>query len=212
MSQKEKDISQTDTKTGPRNCENERRPDQQAITEDSGNSNTHPSSPQSEETITATTNLRDEAFAGLVDGAGIGISEAVLLEVGNIDCENGTLTIDSRRERVKLSCQYCEETVSKRHRFCPACGGEITEPVREKTEQHQQRVIILDPATLRSIKEYLEWRRQFPYDGPLLFPFTRQRGWQLMKRIRKLTEIKALKQTPETDSKKPEQGLEDGTV
>ena len=212
MSRNEKHILQTDTKTDSPKRVNERRPDQQSTTKASGNSNTHPNSPQSEETITATTNQRDEAFAGLVDGAGIGISEAVLLEVGNIDSENGTLTIDSRRERVILSCQYCEETVSRRYRFCPACGGEITEPVRENTEQHQQRVIILDPTTLRSIKEYLEWRRQFPYDGPLLFPFTRQRGWQLMKHIRKLTEIKALKQTPETDSKKPEQGLEDGTV
>ncbi len=212
MSRKEKDISQTDTKTDSPKCVNERRPDQQSTTKASGNSNTHPNSPQSEETTPLTANRRDEAFAGLVDGASIGISKAVLLELGNIDCENGTLTIDSRRERVKLSCQYCEETVSRRYRFCPACGGEITEPVREKIEQHQQRVIILDPATLRCIREYLEWRHQFSYDGPLLFPFTRQRGWQLMKRIRKLTEIKALKQTPETDNNEPEQGLEDDAV
>ena len=212
MSRNEKHILQTDTKTDSLKRVNEPRLDQQSTTKASGNSNTHPNSPQSEETITATTNQRDEAFNSLVDGAGIGISKAVLLEVGNIDCENGTLTIDSRRERVKLSCQYCEETVSRRYRFCPACSGEITEPVREKIEQHQRRVIPLDPTTLRSLKAYLEWRQRFTYDGPLLFPFSRQRGQQIVKRMRKLAELKALTQAPETDSKKPEQGLEDGTV
>ncbi len=207
-----KGVPQIDEKTSPQNRVNDLQREAQAGTKASGNSNTHPSSPQSEETITATTNQRDEAFNSLVDRAGIGISKAVLLEAGNIGCENGTLTIDSRRERVKLSCQYCEETVSRRYRFCPACSGEITEPVREKIEQHQRRVIPLDPTTLRSLKAYLEWRQRFTYDGPLLFPFSRQRGQQIVKRMRKLAELKALTQAPETDSKKPEQGLEDGTV
>ena len=199
-----KGVPQIDEKTSPQNRVNDLQREAQAGTKASGNSNTHPNSPQSEETITATTNQRDEAFAGLVDGAGIGISEAVLLEVGNIDCENGTLTIDSRRERVKLSCQYCEETVSRRYRFCPACSREITEPIIEKMEQHQRRVIPLDPTTLRSLKAYLEWRQRFTYDGPLLFPFSRQRGQQIVKRMRKLAELKALTQTPETDGGKLE--------
>ena len=42
------------------------------------------------------------------------------------------------------------------------------------------------------IKTYLEWRRQFSYRGPLLFPFTRQRGWQLIERIGRRAGISGL--------------------
>jgi len=204
MSRNEKHILQTDRKTDSPKRVNERRPDQQSTTKASGNSNTNPDSPQSEETITATTNQRDEAFNNLIENTGIGIAKAVRIEISNIDCEKENITIADRRERVKLRCQYCRETVSKRHRFCPACSGEITEPVLEKIEQQQKRVVSLDPNTLDSIKEYLEWLRGFSYDGPLLFPFTRQRGQQIVKRMRKLTELKALTQTPETNGGKLE--------
>ena len=44
-------------------------------------------------------------------------------------------------------------------------------------------MIPVDRDTLRLLDEYLQWRRQFPYRGPLVFPFTRQRGWQLVERI-----------------------------
>jgi len=37
------------------------------------------------------------------------------------------------------------------------------------------------------VKEYLEWRKQFPYKGDLLFPITRQRVdqiyWKLGRRV-----------------------------
>ncbi|GAI51397.1 unnamed protein product, partial [marine sediment metagenome] len=39
----------------------------------------------------------------------------------------------------------------------------------------RRRVVPIDQGTLDMIKEYLEWRKQFPYNGDLLFPIIRQR-------------------------------------
>ncbi len=183
-------ISQTDKESSPQNQVNDLQREAQAGTKAGGNSDQHPGLQQSGETVLTSINPRDTAFTGILESNDISIAAATRLTVEKINLENGEVTIDQRRERVKLSCPYCEETVSRRYRFCPACSREITEPIIEKMEQHQRRVIPLDPTTLRSLKAYLEWRRGFPYDGPLLFPFSRQRGWQIVRRVRKLMELK----------------------
>ena len=87
------------------------------------------------------------------------------------------------KERLKLKCPNCGAILGKRHIFCPECGNKVGRAIREKVEQRRQRMIPIDHNTLRLIKEYLRWRRQFPYRGSLVFPFTRQRGWQLVERI-----------------------------
>ena len=53
-------------------------------------------------------------------------------------------------------------------------------------------MIPIDNDTLSLIKKYLKWRQQFSYRGPLLFPFTRQRGWQLIERIGRRAGISGL--------------------
>jgi integrase len=156
---------------------------------------------QSEETILTSISPRDAAFTGLLKSTRMSIAEVVRLIEGNIDFDREEVTIDKRRERVKLSCPHCGRPVRRHHRFCPDCGGEVNEPVREKTEWYQERVIPLDPATISSIREYVEWRSGFPYDGPLLFPFSRQRGHQILQRVKKLAELKILKQTTPANSK-----------
>jgi integrase len=156
---------------------------------------------QSEETILTSISPRDAAFTGLLRSTHMSIAEVVRLTEGNIDFDREEVTIDKRRVTVKLSCPHCREAVRRHHLFCPDCGFEINEPVREIAEWYQQRVIPLDPATLSIIKEYLEWRRGFPYNGPLLFPFSRQRGWQILQRVKKLAELKTLKQTTTASNK-----------
>jgi hypothetical protein len=156
---------------------------------------------QSEETILTSISPRDAAFTGLLRSTHMSIAEVVRLTEGNIDFDREEVTIGKRRERVKLFCPHCREAVRRRHCFCPACGVEINEPVQERAEWYQQRVIPLDPATISSIREYVEWRSGFPYDGPLLFPFSRQRGHQILQRVKKLAELKILKQTTPANSK-----------
>jgi len=126
---------------------------------------------------------RDKAFAAILARDGIRISEAILLKESDINFERGTLTIVHLKERLKLKCPSCKEVLGKRHFFCPGCGNKVDRAIREKVEQRRQRVIPIDRYTLRLLDGYLQWRRKFPYRGPLVFPFTRQRGWQLVEKL-----------------------------
>jgi integrase/recombinase XerD len=142
--------------------------------------------------IAAASNPRDKAFISTLGNTGMRISEAIQLKVTDIDFKGGTLTIVHLKERVKLKCPNCGELLGKRHLFCPSCGKKVDQAIREEVEQRRQRMIPIDHNTLRLIKEYLEWRRQFPYRGSLVFPFTRQRGWQLIERIGRRAGIQGL--------------------
>jgi integrase/recombinase XerD len=133
--------------------------------------------------IGAAMNPRDKAFVAVLARSGVRISEAIQLKESDIDFRMGTLTIVHLKERLKLKCPNCGEILGKRHVFCPGCGNKVDQATREKVEQRRQRKIPADSVTLRLLHQYLKWRRQFRYRGPLVFPFTRQRGWQLIERI-----------------------------
>lgn len=142
--------------------------------------------------VTAAANPRDKALVALLAREGIRISEAIQLKVSDIDFERRTLTIVHLKERAKLKCPYCNDILGRRHLFCPNCGKKVDQAIREKVEQRRQRTIPVDSVTLWLIKEYLKWRLQFPYRGPLVFPFTRQRGWQLVEKLGRRMGIKGL--------------------
>jgi integrase/recombinase XerD len=136
-----------------------------------------------EKLIEATTSPRDEAFISLLGRVFIRITKAVQIKLNDIDYEKEALSINSLREQINLRCLNCNEKLAKQHLFCPTCGNKVAKPLKENIEQRHQRVIPIDRGTLKSIEQYLEWRRRFPYRGELLFPFTRQRGWQLVERL-----------------------------
>lgn len=142
--------------------------------------------------VTAAANPRDKALVALLAREGIRISEAIQLKVSDIDFERRTLTIVHLKERAKLKCPYCNDTLGRRHLFCPNCGKKVDQAIREKVEQRRQQIIPVDSVTLWLIKEYLERRRKFPYRGPLVFPFSRQRGWQLVEKLGRRIGIKGL--------------------
>ena len=137
-------------------------------------------------------NPRDRALIALLSRTGIRISEAIQLRVNDIDLQRGTLSVVHLKEKSKLKCPHCGEKLGKKHFFCPSCGNKVDIAIREKVEQHRQRIIPIDHGTLNLISEYLQWRRRFPYRGPLVFPFTRQRGWQLVEKIGRRAGIKGL--------------------
>ena len=142
--------------------------------------------------IAATTNPRDRAFVTLLARTGIRISEAIQIKVRDIDLQRGTLTIVHLKERLRLKCPHCGEGLGKRHHFCPSCGNKVDKAIREKVEQRRKRMIPVDHNTLHLIDDYLKWRRKFPYRGPLVFPFTRQRGWQVVEKLGRRAGIKGL--------------------
>ena len=145
-----------------------------------------------ESLIDADDNPRNKAFISTLGKTGMRISEVIHLEESDIDFERGTLTIVHLKERLKLKCPNCAETLGKRHLFCPGCGNKVDKAIREKVEQRRERMIPIDHNTLLVIEEYLQWRTRFTYCGPLLFPFTRQRGWQLIEKLGRRIGIKGL--------------------
>ena len=142
--------------------------------------------------IGAATNPRDRAFIALLSRSGARISEAIQIKESDVDFTNATLSIIHLKERLKSKCPGCGAILGKRHIFCPGCGNKVDQAIREKVEQRRQRTIPVDKDTLLLINRYLKWRRQFSYRGPLLFPFTRQRGWQLIEQIGRRAGISGL--------------------
>jgi len=142
--------------------------------------------------IGACNNPRDRAFVALLARSGIRVSEAISLTEENIDFRGAKLTIVHLKEKSRLKCPHCGEGLGKRHVFCPGCGNKVDQAIREKIEQKRQRMIPVDRDTLRLLDDYLQWRRKFPYRGPLVFPFSRQRGWQLIEKLGRRAGIKGL--------------------
>jgi len=99
-------------------------------------------------------NLRNKLLVRIPWCTGIRVSEMNSLSVQDIDFENRALIIKIQKKRR-----------------------------RNGNTQERRRVVPVDRITLSMIKDYLEWRKQFGYNGDLLFPISRQRinqiYWQL---------------------------------
>ena len=75
----------------------------------------------------AASNLRDKLLIRFLFHVGCRISEALALEVEDIDFTRGTVTILHLKRQVKLSCANCGTRLSMSHSFCPKCGVRINE-------------------------------------------------------------------------------------
>ena len=73
------------------------------------------------------TNLRDKILIRLLFHLGCRISEALAIEVEDIDFTQSTVTIIHLKHRVKLSCSKCGARLSISHSFCPKCGVNVDE-------------------------------------------------------------------------------------
>ena len=114
--------------------------------------------PQQVETfIAVAANLRDKVLVRILWRTGVRVSELIGIRVQDIGFENRAIVIKVQKMRKR--------------------DGKAIE---------RRRVIPIDQGTLDLVQEYLEWRKQFPYKGDLLFPITRQRVdqvyWKLARR------------------------------
>ncbi len=111
-----------------------------------------------ERIIDSATNPRDKLLVRIPWRTGIRVSELNALTIPDIDFENRALIIKVQKMRRR--------------------DGKVRE---------RRRVVPIDRGTLDMIGDYLEWRKQFGYQGDLLFPITRQRinqiFWKLAKRV-----------------------------
>ena len=73
--------------------------------------------------------LRDKLLIRLLARLGCRISEALALEVKDVDFTGGTVTIEHLKSRIKLACPRCGARLGKSHSFCLKCGAKVKEAV-----------------------------------------------------------------------------------
>jgi len=104
--------------------------------------------------ISVAPNLRDALLVRIPWRTGIRVGELIGLRISDIDFDSRALVIKVQKMRRKDG-----KTIEKR------------------------RMVPIDRATLDMIREYLQWRQRFSYDGDLLFPITRQRVNQIFWKL-----------------------------
>ena len=118
---------------------------------------------QVEKVIAAATNPRDVLLVRIPWRTGIRVSELIGISVSDIDYESRGVIIKVQKMRKRDG-----KTIERR------------------------RVVPIDQGTLDMVREYLEWRKQFPYKGDLLFPITRQRVVQIYWKLGRRAGIKEI--------------------
>jgi len=119
--------------------------------------------PEQVERVIAVANPRDALLVRIPWRSGIRVSELIGIRVQDIDFESRAIVIKVQKIRKKDG-----KTIERR------------------------RVVPIDQGTLDMVKEYLEWRKQFPYKGDFLFPITRQRVDQIYWKLGRRAGIKEI--------------------
>ncbi len=125
---------------------------------------------------------RDKILIRLLFHLGCRISEALTLEVKNIDFTQGTVTIQHLKSRIKLACPECGTRLGRSHIFCPKCGIKVEDAVANEREHRRMRTLPLDGDTLEMLKDYIKREGPVTRNGKkLLFDINRHRAWQIVK-------------------------------
>ena len=126
--------------------------------------------------------VRDKLLIRLLKRSGCRISEALALEVKDIDFTRGMVTIEHLKSRVKLSCPKCGARLGKSHAFCPKCGATVKEAVAREQEHRRMRTLPLDSDTLEMLRDYIRRGGPVKREGKMLiFGINRHRAWQIVK-------------------------------
>jgi len=125
----------------------------------------------------AATCVRDELLVRVLFWASCRISEALGLTVDDVDPNQGTITIQHLKIRIRLLCPHCDTRLSRAAKFCPTCGTEVPEPLKKEQEIRRIRAIPLEERTMERLVDFI--RR----DGTqgLIFKIGRTQGLKIIK-------------------------------
>lgn len=126
--------------------------------------------------------LRDKILIRLLFRLGCRVSEALGLTTSDINFEQGTVTIQHLKSRIKLNCPQCKTGLGKGHIFCPKCGIKVSQAIAKEQGQRRVRALPLDKETLEILEDYIQ--RGGPVkrgDKILIFGINRHRAWQIIK-------------------------------
>ena len=124
--------------------------------------------------------LRDRLLIRMLFHLGCRISEALGIKASDIDFNQGLVTIQHLKQRIKLSCPECGARLGKGHKFCPVCGRKVEKAVADEKEHRKFRVLPLDEETMKMLKDYLG-RGGANSKTRLIFDLSRHRAWQIVK-------------------------------
>lgn len=88
----------------------------------------------------AATNVRDGLLIRVLLHLGCRVSEALGLEVKDIDIEAKTVTIEHLKARIRLTCPKCGTRLGKSHSFCPKCGEKVEAAVAKELQHRRMRL------------------------------------------------------------------------
>ncbi len=126
--------------------------------------------------------LRDKLLIRLTFRLGCRISETLGISVGDIDFNQGAVTIEHLKLRINLSCPDCGTRLSKTARFCPGCSVKVEKAIAEEKEHRRVRTLPIDPDTLDMIRDYIDRGGPVSHNGmQLLFGITRRHAWKIVK-------------------------------
>ena len=130
----------------------------------------------------AATCLRDRLLVRLLFHLGCRISEELAIRVGDIDFDQGTVTIEHLKSRLKLSCAECGARLGRGHTFCPKCGKRVAEMLTQHEEHRRLRTLPVDDDTLDMLRDYIMRGGPVPRKGEMLiFGINRHRAWQIIR-------------------------------
>jgi len=121
--------------------------------------------------------FRDRLLIRLLFRLGCRISEALALQVEDIDFAEGTVTIEHLKTRLKLACPNCGARLGKGHRFCPVCGNSVEKAVAQEKEHRRVRTLPVDGNTLKMLADFVTRDKT----RGVIFRINRHRAWQVVR-------------------------------
>jgi integrase/recombinase XerD len=129
----------------------------------------------------AATNLRDRLLISLLFHLGCRVSEALSLEVDDIDFAHGTVKIQRLKTRTNLACPKCGARLGKTHTFCPKCGAKVAATTIKERQHLRMRVLPLDRHTSEMLQDFVKRGGPVNQNGKrLIFGMNRHRAWQIV--------------------------------
>lgn len=125
--------------------------------------------------------LRDRLLIRMLFFLTCRIKAILSITTQDINFEQGTVSVIHLKQRIKVSCSECNVRLSKDHMYCPKCGLEIEQVIKQKFEQRHRQILPLEAKTLEMLKGYVERGGPVNRNGQLLiFGINRYRAWQIV--------------------------------
>lgn len=135
-----------------------------------------------EKLIAAACNLRDQLLIRLLFRLACRVSEAIALQVGDVDLVQGTATIEHLKARMRLSCASCGARLGRTHIFCPKCSARVEGAQAREQQYRRMRTLPLDRETLEMLKDYVRRGGPVTKDGSqLIFGIGRGQAWRVVR-------------------------------